>query len=31
VERMEESLEKIVEVMGNWFEPQEVGFNLAGG
>lgn len=29
VEQMSTSLERVVDVMGNWFAPEEVGFNLA--
>jgi len=28
VEQMSNSLERIVEAMGNWFAPEEIGFNL---
>jgi len=29
VEQMSDSLKRIVEVMGNWFTPEEVEFDLA--
>jgi len=31
VEQMSASLEKISNIMGKWFAPEEVGFNLASG